>query len=139
MDASIRLLRILQVVMLFSILLYVLIGEKAGPPQPRALSQSLIGALSMVSAVTVFVIFIVRRVLVYPAFEALEAEPTAPAPLMRWRAGNIATYSLCQTIALYGLVLRMLGLTLEQAGPFYLAGFLLMLFFGPRRPQSLST
>jgi hypothetical protein len=35
---------------------------------------------------------------------------------------------------MFGLVLRLIGFSLSQVASFYIAGFILLLFFGPRRP-----
>jgi hypothetical protein len=44
------------------------------------------------------------------------------------------TYALSEAIAIFGLVLRLIGFSLSQVAYFYIAGFILLLFFGPRRP-----
>jgi hypothetical protein len=41
---------------------------------------------------------------------------------------------LSESIAIFGLVLRILGFSLSQVASFYISGFILLLFFGPRRP-----
>jgi hypothetical protein len=44
------------------------------------------------------------------------------------------TYALSEAIAIFGLVLRLIGFSLSQVWSFYIAGIILLLFFGPRRP-----
>jgi F0F1-type ATP synthase membrane subunit c/vacuolar-type H+-ATPase subunit K len=136
MEASLRLLRILQAAMLISIVLYAVVGEIAGPHHSRPMNLAFVLILAMVSSSTVLVAFLLRRVMVFRAAGALAQQPADAAALSRWRSGYIVTFALCESIALYGLVLRMLGQTLGQIAPFYLAGFLLMLYYGPRRPAS---
>jgi hypothetical protein len=41
---------------------------------------------------------------------------------------------LCEALALLGLVLRFMGFRFEQSLPFYVGGFILLFFFGPREP-----
>lgn len=56
-----------------------------------------------------------------------------------WAVGARATLRLMllsESIALFGLILRILGFTLSEVMSFYLAGLALMLVFGPRRPVS---
>jgi len=65
---------------------------------------------------------------------ALATRPNDAATLSRWRAGHIMTYALSEAIAIFGLVLRIIGFSLSQVASFYIAGFILLLFFGPRRP-----
>ena len=54
--------------------------------------------------------------------------------LNHWRAGYVATYALCEILALFGLVLRFRGSELQQSALFYVGGFVLIAFFGPRLP-----
>jgi hypothetical protein len=49
----------------------------------------------------------------------------------------LETYTLCEALALLGLVLRFLGFSFQQSLPFYIASFVLLLFFGPREPISV--
>ena len=71
-----------------------------------------------------------------PAESSLAGNPESATTLYRWRTGYMATYALSEAIVLYGVVLRFLGLSFSQVVPFFLAGFILMLFFGPRRPSN---
>lgn len=135
MEASLRLLRLLQAAMLLSIVLYALVGEMAGPRHSRPIHPALVLALAMAACCTVLIAFFLRRVMIFRSAGRLMEQPGDAAALSRWRAGYIVTFALCESIALYGLILRMLGQTLGQSAPFYLAGFLLMLYFGPRRPS----
>jgi len=50
--------------------------------------------------------------------------------------GSIPTYALSESIALFGLILRLIGFSLSQVWSFYIAAFILLLFFRPRRPLS---
>ncbi len=58
------------------------------------------------------------------------------AALNPWRATYLLIFMACEAIALYGLVLRFLGFTFTQVASFYIAGFVLMLYFAPRRPSN---
>jgi hypothetical protein len=46
----------------------------------------------------------------------------------------VATYALCEGPALFGLILRFMGCNFQQSLPFYMGGFVLLFFFGPREP-----
>jgi len=135
MDASIRMLRILQIAMLVSIALYILVGERVG--SVRQLSDpTIFYVLSMVTVTIVGVILVVRRTLVAHSAGILRDRPNDGTTLGRWRAGYVMTYALSEAVALFGLVLRIIGFSLSQIAPFYVAGFILLLFYGPRRPAS---
>lgn len=133
MDASVKILRAIQIAMLVSIVLYVLIGQRVGSA-PKLNDPTIFYALSMATVTMVGVILVVRRTLVAHSTGILRERPNDGATLGRWRAGYVMTYALSESIALFGLVLRMIGFSLSQVAPFYIAGFILLLFFGPRRP-----
>jgi len=119
--------------MLAAILLYVAIGELVGSVSTIS-NTTTFYVLSMATVTIVGVILVVRRTIVIQSAVALSVRPADPATLGRWRAGYLMTYVLSEAIALFGLVLRLTGFTLSQVAPFYVAGFILLLFFGPRRP-----
>ena len=136
MESILRLLRILQAAMLLSIVLYAVVGEVAGPRRPQPTNPAFVLILAMISASTVLVVFLLRRIMVFRAADLLAKQPSDADALSRWRSGHIITFALCESIALYGLVLRMLGQTLGQIAPFYLAAAFLILYFVPRQPFS---
>ena len=41
-------------------------------------------------------------------------------------------FALCESVVVYGLVLRFIGATWIQVAPFYLAGIVLLILFRPR-------
>ena len=133
MESTVRTLRLIQIAMMASIVLYVLIGERIAPI--HAPNAALFYALSLVSITTIGIIVVVRRTLVLQSEETLRTRPTDAPALNRWRSGFIVTYALAETQALLGLVLRVLGFSLSQVAPFYVAGFILMIFFSPRAPS----
>jgi len=133
MESTVRILRLIQIVMMASIVLYVLIGERVARHTPP--NTALLYAMSLVSITTIGIILVVRRTLVLQSEETLRTRPADALALNRWRSGFIVTYALAETQALLGLVLRILGFTLSQVAPFYVAGFILMLFFTPRAPS----
>lgn len=135
MDSAIKVVRLIQVAMLVSVVLFVLIGEVVGSI-PKLSDPTLFYALSLATITIVGVILVVRRTLVLQSSTMLAARPDDAATLNRWRTGYIMTYALSESIGLFGLVLRLIGFTLSQVWSFYIAAFILLLFFGPRRPLS---
>ena len=135
MESVLRLLRMVQIVMLVSIALYVFVGEEAAG-RTATPNPTMLYAISFVSISLVGVIFVVRRTLVGPSEVQLREKPDDGPLLARWRSGYICTYVLCEALALFGLVLRMLGFTLAQVWPYYVGGFALMLVCAPRRPRA---
>jgi hypothetical protein len=136
MRGTVRTLRLVQLAMLASIALYGVLGEVAGS-SARAANASLSYIFTTAGVAMVGVIFVVRRTLVFRSAERLAARPDDAVTLNHWKTGYIATYALCESLALFGLILRFLGCSFRQCLPFYIGGFVLLLFFGPRAPNSL--
>jgi len=136
MIRALKTLRAVQWAMLASILLYGVVGELAGP-RARAVDPALSYLFTTLAVAVVGTIFVVRRTLVLRAAESLATHPDDDLSLSHWRTGYLATYALCEALALFGLVQRFLGCTLEQSLLYYVGGFVLIFFFRPRRPASL--
>jgi hypothetical protein len=133
MDTALKSLRIIQVAFISSVILYMLVGEVAGR-RPAMSNPTIAVAIAVIAASTVAIIAILRRIMLMPAAAVLSSNPSDGSALTRWRAATLVVLALCESIGLYGLVLRFLGFTLTQTMPFYLAAILMMLYFGPKRP-----
>jgi hypothetical protein len=71
-----------------------------------------------------------------PSEKVLSVTPDDVAALKTWRTAYIVIYALCESVALYGVVLRFVKFSLPQVAAFYIAGFVLLLYFSPRRPTN---
>lgn len=136
MAGALKTLRAVQWSMLASILLYAIVGEVLGP-RIHVVDSSLSYIFSTLSVGVVGTIFVVRRTLVLRAAVALAAQPDDILSLSQWKTGYLTTYGLCEVLALFGLVLRFRGCTLQQSALFYVGGFVLLFFFRPRQPARL--
>jgi predicted Co/Zn/Cd cation transporter (cation efflux family) len=121
--------------MLGSIFIYAVVGEVLGSGG-RAVDPSLSYVFSTASVAIVGVIFVVRRTLVLRSAESLASHPDDALTLRHWKSGYIATYALCEALALFGLILRFMGFNFQQSLLYYIGGFVLLFFFGPREPVS---
>jgi hypothetical protein len=135
MRGTLRTLRLAQWAMLGSILLYAVVGEVLGS-RARGADPALSYVFTTMGVAIVGVIFVVRRTLVLRSAETLATHPDDSLTLNHWKSGYIATYALCEALAVFGLVLRFLGNRFEQSLPFYIGGFVLLFFFGPRDPEA---
>jgi len=135
MTRALKTLRAVQWSMLASILLYGIAGELVGR-NARAVDPALSYLFSTMAVAIVGVIFVVRRTLVLRAGESLASHPDDSLSLNHWRTGYLATYALCEALALFGLVQRFLGCSLQQSALYYLGGFALLFFFRPRQPMA---
>lgn len=135
MARSLKTLRTVQWAMLLSILLYVAVGEIFAP-RIRHVDPALSYVFSTLAVGIVGTIFVVRRTLVLRAAASLATQPDDLLSLSQWKTGYLATYALCEALALFGLVLRFLGSELQQSMLFYIGGFVLLFFFRPRQPET---
>ena len=131
---ALKLLRTLQLTLLGSIVLYAIVGEVVGPLRGSA-NPTLSYVLTTVGVAVVGMILVVRRTLVLRSATALAERPEDSLTLNHWKTGYIATYALCETLALFGLILRFMGFGFQQSVPFYAGGFVLLFFFGPKAPS----
>jgi hypothetical protein len=136
MERALKTLRMVQWSMLTSVLLYAVVGELIGPGA-RPVNPTLSYLFATTAVGIVGVIFVVRRTLVLRAAEALAAHPDDGLSLAHWRTGYVATYALCEALALFGFALRFLGGSLQQGLHFYIGSFVLLFFFRPRQPVSV--
>jgi F0F1-type ATP synthase membrane subunit c/vacuolar-type H+-ATPase subunit K len=134
MGSLVGVVRLIQIAMLVSIVLYAAVGELTG--RAAAANNALFYALSLASFCILGAAVVVRRTLVLPAEALLQEKPTDPQVRARWRTAYIFLYALCEALALFGLILRIAGFTLVHVWGFYLGGFLLLLLFSPRVPQT---
>jgi len=136
MEAA-KTLRLIQRVLMGSIVLYVVLGETVSPKRSFS-DPTLDYVLSTIAVALVGIIFVVRRTLVLRAEESLAHSAEDRLSLEHWKTGFITTYALCEALALFGLVLRFAGYNLQQSLEFYLGGFVLLAFFSPRLRTSTS-
>jgi hypothetical protein len=130
---ALQTLRAVQWAMLASIVLYGIMGAVVGPA-PRGVDPALSYLFATLSVAIVGSIFVVRRTLVLRAAESLTTRPDDSLSFNHWRTGYIATYVLCEALALFGLILRFRASPTQASVPYYLGGFVLLLFFRPREP-----
>jgi hypothetical protein len=131
---AVKFLRLIQWSMLASILLYLTVGEIVRPAI-RAINPSLSYMFTTLGVALVGVIFVVRRTMVSQSESSLATQPDDAVSLNHWRTGYVATYALCEALALFGLIQRFLGSSLQQSAPYYLGGFILLALFWPRQPE----
>jgi hypothetical protein len=133
MPGALKTLRAVQWTMLGSIVVCAVIGEVLGP-SVRAVDPSLSYVFSTAAVAVVGMIFVVRRTLVIRSAKGLAAHPDDPITLRHWKSGYLTTYGLCECLALFGVALRFLGFNFQQSLLYYIGGFVLLFFFGPREP-----
>jgi magnesium-transporting ATPase (P-type) len=136
MEPQRRLLQAVRVALLVSIALCVFLGERMERSAPAAPDRNVYFAITLIAITIVGMIFAVWRLFVLRSEVMLGDQPGDVAALKRWRTGYIFTYALCETVAMFGFVLRFMGFTLSEVAPFYVVGFALILLFSPRHTRN---
>jgi hypothetical protein len=132
MVIAMRTVRLVQIAMLVSIVLYVLVGETVAGRLNREPANTLFHALSIVSISLAGATVVVRRTLVLPSEEQLKLRSDDNLAIRRWTTGYIFLYALCEVLGLFGFILRMDGFPFANVWGFYLGAFLLLLLYAPR-------
>lgn len=101
-------------------------------PSSAVPNPVLLRALGLVAIIHAILIFAIRRVLVLRAENLLQVQPDDKKALSRLRGGYIVIYAISLSIALYGLCLHFFGFRMPQVLPFFVAGILPIIFFGPK-------
>ena len=130
MEAARRMMQIMQAAFLVSIALYAVMTKML--PANAAPNVVVFKVLVLLAVGNVVTIFLLRRKLVKPAEQTLSMQPEDADALARWRSGYIITYAFSEVVALCGLILHFMGFTFAQVLPFFIAGFVLILFYVPR-------
>jgi hypothetical protein len=132
-------LNIIRAALIFAIAIYMFTGEQFALGEPRPINAILFQVMAVVAVVNIVLIFIVRRSMVASSLAVVGTNPGDKVALNRWRTGYVITYALCEAVALYGFVLRIMGFSFRTVVPFYLASFILMIYFGPRIVEAQSS
>jgi hypothetical protein len=127
-------LNFVRAALLVAIAAYVFLGETIASRTLVPSNPMMFQVFALIAVLTVALMFVVRRKSIAASTATLREHPEDATALARWRTGYVITYVLCEAVALYGFVLRMMGFSLTQVAPFYLAAILLMLYYSPRRP-----
>jgi hypothetical protein len=133
LENTIRSMRIIYVALLFTMILYVLMAEALTHHDVHDVHVLWLAFL-LTGLMIVGIALLFRIKMLQPAIETLQEKPDDQIALARWRAGNILSFVLAESIVLFGFALRFLGGTITQSLPFYIVGVALMLVWWPRRP-----
>jgi len=136
MNQAVKTLRAVQWSLLGSIVVYVALGVVVRPAM-RGIDPTLSYLFTTLAVADIGVIFVVRRTLVFRAEATLATQPDDALSLNQWRTGHIVTYALCEALALFGLAQRFLGSSVQQEVPYFIGGFVLLLFFRPQPPRTV--
>jgi hypothetical protein len=133
MESARRGLQIVRFAMLISIALYF--GIIRMIPSHASPNPVIFRAIALFAFLSLGAIVGLRKLLVTSPFEVLRSRPEDSAALGKWKSGQLITWALGESIALYGVTLHFLGFSMGQVIPFFVAGALLILIFPPNLPD----
>lgn len=123
-------------VFLATIPFYALAGEFL--PSPGQLQVELLRVVfAVLAAGNLAVAAMLRRQKLAEAAEQLRLDPENREARSRWQAGHVVPFALCESVALFGFVLRLLGGTFTEAAVFYAVAFIFLLLWRPQRHPSV--
>jgi len=117
MEPQRKLLQTVRIALLVSIALYVFIGERIGRSTQSTPDRNVYFAITLFAITTVGMTFAVWRLFVLRSEVILADQPEDTAALKRWRTGYIITYTLCETVALFGFVRVLWALRFRRLHP----------------------
>ncbi|HXU17158.1 MAG TPA: hypothetical protein VN708_18635 [Terriglobales bacterium] len=133
MESARRGLQIVRLAMLISIALYF--GMVRMIPSHASPNPLIFRVLAIFAFANLGALVWLRKLLVATPCEVLRSRPEDAAALGKWKSGQLITWALGESIALYGLILHFLGFSMGPVIPFFLTGALLILLFPPRLPD----
>jgi hypothetical protein len=118
-----------------SAILFITMAEMIGP-RARIVERAdmFVLVFGFFAAMNAAVAFFAHRQFVARSEEILRANPHDPVAAQRWLQGHVLAVAFCESIVLFGFIMRIIGAANAIVWPFYAAGLLLMLLFTPRRP-----
>lgn len=129
MNPAIRVVRILQISFIVSVGLFYFVICMIYPA-PQSVNTSMQSAIVACAIVSALMGFIGQRVF-QRAPSQLFPEKQHPILLNRWFAGHILRFATAESVALFGLVLHMLGSSSRLVNIMFMSSLLLLLIWQP--------
>jgi hypothetical protein len=129
-EATRKFIQIVRFILAGAVVMYLFVVLRL--PSSATANPIILRALTFLAVSMAILILVMRRIQVLPAEAILRTQPQDKKALARLRQGYLITYTLSLSIALYGLVLHFFGFSIFQVAPFFITGFGLILFYGPK-------
>lgn len=124
--------RIIHAVFLLAAICYLILPLKLISVQSQAPPRVLAVAIGITAAATLGAAAFLRMRLMQPASEALRTNPEDTVALLKWVRGTMISFVCCESVVLFGLVLRITGVAWNICGVFYAVGILFLLAWAPK-------
>jgi uncharacterized membrane protein len=130
-EIAVRGLRIIQAALILSVVLYAFVAARVIQRSASSPVRSFVTSITILAIAMICIALVIRSRMVNPAKQKLELDAADSGALNRWRIGTLISLVLVESVALYGLVLRVMGSTRSQTWPFYLTAILIMVIWTP--------
>lgn len=131
---AVRNLRVIWMTTLVVIVGYVLFIVWLHPPVSAHPNYTLALALGFFAVCEIPALLFFRQSFVGSSAEKLRENADDAAALKKFRIGYVGCFCMCFAIAVYGLVLRVMGTPMTWAAPFFVVAFALLLMLRPVPP-----
>jgi hypothetical protein len=129
---ALRTARIFHIALLAAAIAYMALPVLVDFGIKQQLGSIFPSALAGTCVVILGLAIFLRKTRIMPAEEILRSNPEDNAAALRWRGGVVVSLVFCESIVLYGLVLRILGVPWAVSGIFYAVGIFFLLAWWPR-------
>jgi hypothetical protein len=129
MNPAVFQLRIMQITFIVSVVLFYYVMSMI-PPTAHAVNTSMQSAIVLCAIAFVLVGFIGQRVFQRAPSQSL-SEKQNPSLLTRWFAGHLMRFATAESVALFGVVLHMLGSSSSLVTTMFASSIVLLMIWQP--------
>ncbi len=130
-DQTVVSIRVVHAAFVMTIFLFVFALHTARLAE-RPVEPVIVIGISGVAVTDIGMGFYIRRRFMSAALRKLHTEGNEAQALNRWRMANIVSFCHAETVVLFGVVLKALGAGWKMGRPFFVVGFLLLLYWPPK-------
>jgi len=124
--------RVIHLGLLIAALAYLALPLLVGAPKTTVPPAALVAAMGFVAVSALGAASFIRARLVQPAGEKLATNPEDDGAARQWRTGVIISLVFCESVTLFGFVLRLIGSSWNVCGIFYAVGIFFLLAWRPK-------
>ncbi len=129
---SLQAVRIIHLGFLGAAIAYLFLALAYAPTRSRQFPPVFALALGILSFSVLAIAIFFRSRMVHPVSEILRNDPEDKVAVSRWRSGVILSLVFCESVVLFGVALKFIGVSWNVCGMFYAAGISFMLAWWPR-------
>jgi len=129
---TLQAMRIIQFGFLGAAVAYLFLAGAYSPSVRKTSPPVVPLAMGIVSLSALGVAVFFRGRMVRPGSELLRSNPEDKIAIGRWRGGVIVSLACCESVVLFGFLLKLIGNSWSVCGIFYAVGIFFMLAWWPR-------